>query len=110
MNKAIETLTHLLKSKIFHHSYLVNDEDILNLGINNWNKTIIGSDNKYGFISFGIDLVIFASFKNKTELGENTLANAGAIFFASEEDGKRPIAGIVNINREVDYTKSKAKQ
>ena len=111
MEKAVNTLTSLLKIKDITKNYRFTDEQILNIGINNWNKTVIGNysyKNGNTFLTLDIDLVIFVRFGNKSEMGENTLASAGA-YYIDNDDG-HPLVGLATINREVNYTKIKSKE
>ena len=104
MTKAVETIKALLKVVPIQKNYIFNDEDIIKMSINYWNKTNIGSQPKVegkGLIDIGIDLYIFVRFGNISELGENTLASAGARFL---DNNSRPLIGVVNINRDIDYT------
>jgi len=111
MNKAINTLKSLLKVKSSKKNYLFSDEEILNIGINNWDKDKIGNKtlNKlHGFYYFNIDLYIFVRFESKNVLGEATLASAIAAYL--DKESGRPLIGLVNINKDVNYTKEKSKE
>ena len=63
MNKAINTLTKLLKVVPFETNYYVDDENLRKIGIVSWDKTKYGTEafekNGTTFGSLGIDLVIF---------------------------------------------------
>ena len=111
MNKAIKTLTSLLKVKSSKINYLFNDEQIRDIGINNWDKDKIGNktlSQHHGFYYFNIDLYIFVRFESKNVLGDNTLASAGAAYL--DKKSGRPLIGLVNINKDTDYTKEKSKE
>ena len=97
MIKAINTLQTLLKVKPTAN-YFFSDEKLKNISINYWNASVIGNTSK-GMKELGIDLYIFARFD---DLGDSTLASAGARFLGS---GGQPLVGIVNINKKVDYSK-----
>ena len=104
MQKAITTLQKLLKVKPIPN-YVFTDEHLKNIYINSWNKSMIGSDNRnkgIGMNNLGVDLYIFVRFGDKKELGENTLASAGPRYLSQNS---QPILGIVNINREQDFSK-----
>ena len=67
---------------------------------------MIGSENKkkgIGMNNLGVDLYIFARFGDKKELGNNTLASAGPKYLGTLS---QPLVGVVNINREMDYSKN----
>ena len=105
MNKAVDTLKTLLRVKPVEKNYFFLDDEIKIYSINNWNKSIIGTEMKNqnkGLLDAGIDLLIFVRFGNKSELGEYTLASAGAKYFADYTG--QPLIGIANINREIDYS------
>lgn len=104
MQKAVETLKSLLRVKQLENNYYFTDEQIIQLGINYWNKTNIGTEPKSqnkGILESGIDLFIFVRFGNNNELGEYTLASAGAKFYDSPSG--QPIIGVANINRDISY-------
>ena len=78
IQKAIETLQKLLKVKPLEQDYCLNDENIKNIEIDDWDKEKFGTNacnSGKNLNSLGYDLVIFGKLK---DLGENTLANAGA--------------------------------
>ena len=79
MEKAVSTLTSLLKIKNITHPVAITDEQIKALEINSWNKTVVGNDSFkdiMALFALDIDLVIFVKFGNKSEMGESTLAYA----------------------------------
>ena len=105
MKKAVETIKTLLKVKAPTTNFLLSDEDIKQFSIKYWNKSNIGSEMKSlnkGTADSGIDLFIFVRFGNNSEMGENTLASAGARF-VNPYTGQ-PIIGVANINRDIDYS------
>ena len=105
MNKAIKTLESLLKVKQTKN-YKFTDENLISNLIYNWNDSVIGSkmrDKGIGMIDLGIDLYIFVRFGDKEEIGEYNLASSGSKFV--DKDTDQPLMGVVNINREVDYSK-----
>jgi len=108
MKKAVNTLKTLLKVKPLQYNWSFTDEKIRNIKIYKWDKLYIGDDINKGMVELDIDLFIFARFADKHELGELTLATAGARFL--EPDTGRPLIGVVNINREVDYSKENSLQ
>jgi len=111
MEKAVNTLTSLLKIKNITKNYIFRDNQILDMGINSWNKTILGTEAYYNgntFLTLDIDLVIIVKFGNKTDMGESTLATAGA-YYLDNDDG-HPLIGLAKINRDVNYTKIKSKE
>ena len=104
MNKAINTLTTLLKVKKPKYNYIFYDEQLKDIHINYWNTSKIGNTSKNGFSEQGIDFMLFVRFGNKSEMGDSVLASAGARYL--ERDTGQPLIGIVNINRDVDYSKN----
>ena len=108
MNKAVNTLKTLLKVKPLQGNWRFTDEHIEGISINKWDKSLIGNETNKGMIDLDIDLFIFARFADKSELGEYTLATAGSRFV--EPGTGRPIIGLVNINREVNYSKANSLQ
>ena len=110
MKKAIETLESLLKVKETG-CYYFKDEDMKDIDIHYWDKTKIGTEafnNSITTCSNNIDLFIFARFGKGNELSNLTLAKAGAKYLDFETG--RPIIGLVNINRNVDYSKINSKE
>ena len=111
MEKAINTLKSLLKVKPSQKDYYFTDEQIISLSIQKWDNSKIGNNAKSeekGFFENDIDLYIFARFGNNSEMGESTLASAGARFL--DQDTGRPLIGVVNINKDVDYSKTNSQQ
>ena len=106
LNKAVETLESLLKVKNIKNNYILKDENIINILIPDWNKTLIGTNAVGGLKDLGIDLFIFGRFDDKMD--EMTLANAGARY--TDMDTGQPIVGLVNINTKVNYGKIKSKE
>ena len=105
MQKAIKTLQSLLKVKA-PRNFIFYDEQIRDILINKWDKTKIGTEitnqNK-GMANLGIDLYIFIRFGDNSELGNHTLASAGPRYV--DPLTGQPLVGVVNINREADYTR-----
>ena len=101
LNKAVETLETLLKVKAPEANYTFTDQQILNINISDWNKSMIGSNALGGLYTLGIDLVIFGRFDDQME--ESTLANAGARYVVPST--RQPLIGVVNINTRVNYSK-----
>jgi len=101
MNKALKTIKSLLKVKIADNNYLVTDEQIKQIQIYNWNKSMIGDD-AYGLRYLGIDLVIFVRFGDNKELGNITLATGGVAYLSNNN---QPLVGLVTINRDSNYSK-----
>ena len=104
MNKAIKTIKSLLKVKPIERNYGFTDDQLTNIEIYNWNKTLIGNNCSKGMFELGIDLFIFVRFGNNQEMGEQTLAAAGVRYFSPSN--YQPLIGIVNINRDVNFTKN----
>ena len=105
IKNAIKTLKILLNVKPLSNNYAYTDEEIKSLSINFWNKSNVGTEMKNqnkGILDAGIDLIIFVRFGNITEMGNYTLASAGAKF--TDITTGQPIIGVVNINREIDYS------
>ena len=104
-NKAINTLQALLKVKPLIYSYYIPDEIIRDMGITYWDKSKFGDyagRNGITTETLDIDLVIFGRFASKRELGEDILASA--IAYSVEEQTGQPILGLVNINKDLDYS------
>ena len=111
MEKSVKTLTSLLKIKNFNKIYKFDDEQILNIGIKIWNKTIIGTDafNKNRtFPTKDIDLIILARFGEEGELGVDEYASIHA-YFIDADDG-HPLIGLAIINKDANYAKIKSKE
>ena len=103
IKKAIDTIKILLKVKPPPNCKF-SDSDLKKKSINNWDKTKIGNNVQEGMLELGIDLYIFVRFGDNLEMGETTLASAAAKYLSLE--GGQPVVGVININREVDYSKS----
>ena len=108
MKKAISTLKTLLRVKPPQFNYKFTDDLIEDIGINKWNKSLIGNETDKGMIDLDIDLFIFVRFDNKENMGELTLASA-LVEYLESGNGK-PLLGLVNINREIDYSKENSLQ
>ena len=107
MTKALNTIKSLLKVKPTEN-YQFQDEDLRNESINKWNTTIVGSKASQGMSELGIDLFIFVRFGDAREMGELSLASASARYLDVKTG--QPTLGIININRDVDYSKQNAFQ
>ena len=106
MKRAIKTLQSLLKVKPVSKNYQYSDDEIAAFGIYRWDKTKIGNEvinKRQGMQTLGIDLYIFIMFEDNSSLGEGTIAAAGSVYY--DEKNKRPLVGIVSINRDIDYSK-----
>ena len=106
MNKAIETLQALLKVKAYNSGLVFEDDDFLSDNITLWDKSKYGTEAKKKGITTltnDIDLIIFGRFADTKEMGNATLASAHTSFLRSING--HPIVGVVNINRDLDYTK-----
>ena len=79
LNKAVETLESLLKVKRIDTNYIITDDQIEDILINDWNRTIVGSNATKGMKELGIDLIIFGRFDD--EMDENILASAGDVIW-----------------------------
>ena len=105
LTKAKTTLEKLLKVKQVKN-YVFSDKDLTDINITKWDPSLIGNETikrDIGMYDLGIDLYLFVRFKDKNEMGENVLASAGAYYV--DPSSYQPLLGIVNINREVDYSK-----
>ena len=102
MQKAKKTLESLLKVKKPTKNYGITDEEIKSILINYWNETMVGNKSE-GMEELGIDLYIFARFATDDEMSSSTLASAGPRYV---DETNRPIVGIVNINKKIDFTYS----
>ena len=102
----------MLKVKTIYNDIIITDQQIINLGIKNWDKTKVGnnaSKKNKALKSQGIYLYIFVRLGDNKELGgENVLAVAGSSYLDIKIS--QPIVGIVVINRDVDYTKINSKR
>ena len=105
LQKAVETLESLLKVRVPKRITTFTDEEILNINITDWNKSMIGSHSMDNPLNLGIDLFIFGRFDENME--KSTLASAGARYTDSET--KQPLVGVVNINTKVNYSKINSK-
>ena len=103
MKNAIKTLESLLKVKKLSGNYGFTDETIIGFNIEDWNKTMFGTDalQYSGMKTWGVDLIIMGRFDDN--MTETTLASAGPR--ASDPNTGRPLFGVVNINTKVDYSK-----
>ena len=101
LNKAVVTLESLLKVKSSDKNFYFKDEDIEKILIEDWNKTIIGTNAPKSMKELGIDLIIFGRFDD--HMDESTLANAGVRYMDAETN--QPLIGVVNINTKVNYSK-----
>ena len=72
-----------------------------NIPIDDWNKTMVGTNAVGGMASLGIDLIIFGKLDD--EMGSSTLASAGPYYIV--KDTGQPLVGIVYINTRVNYSK-----
>ena len=113
MNKVIDSIKSLLKVKPMQEAYNINDEDLVKLGLSDWDTEKFGTaaiDKGINFQSLKIDLAIFGIL---TDLGNSTLANAAARVFQDTEINKgQPYVGLVkiNINNNIDYSLPNAKE
>ena len=106
MEKAVSTLTSLLKIKKYSKNYKFIDEQILLIGIKNWNKTIIGTDafnRNRTFLTYNIDLIIFVRFGEEGELGAGEFASVIPHYIDSN-DG-HPLIGVAILNKDANFTK-----
>jgi len=111
MEKAVSTLTSLLKIKKYSKNYKFIDEQILLIGIKNWNKTIIGTDafnRNRTFLTYNIDLIIFVRFGEEGELGAGEFASVIPHYIDSN-DG-HPLIGVAILNKDANFTKIKSKE
>ena len=106
LRRAEAALENLLIVKKKQYNYAFKDNQILALNITKWDKRKVGTEaynqNK-GLNSFGIDLYLFVRFGDNNEMGEEVLASARAAYTGEDSI---PIMGVVNINRDVDYSKT----
>ena len=106
MNKAIETLQALLKVKAYNNGCQFEDEDFLSNNITFWDKSKYGTEaskKKITTFTLDIDLIILGRFADTEEMGNGTLASAYTLFLRISTG--QPIIGLVNINRDLDYSK-----
>ena len=100
LTKAVKTLETLLKVIPLTRAYRFTDEQIQAIQIEDWNKTVLGTDAKGDMASFDIDLIILGRFDD--QLSEEVLASAWPRY--SGTNG-RPIVGVVSINPKIAYSK-----
>ena len=100
LTKAVKTLESLLKVKKLSKGYTFTDDQIKNLKIDDWNKTMFGTGAEGDMVSKDIDLIIFGRFDD--QMSESTLASAGPRFV--DQANGRPIVGVVNINSKIEYS------
>ena len=106
LNKAVETLQSLLKVRKLKDGYSFSDEQIKKIYIDDWNKTMIGSNAIGNSKTLDIDLFIFGRFDDK--MNPSTLASAGPRYSVPETG--QPLVGVVNINTNVNYSKINSKE
>ena len=82
LNKAVETLQSLLKVRKLKYGYSFTDEQIKNIKIDDWNKTMIGNNSIGNSKTLDIDLFIFGRFDN--QMNPLTLASAGPRYSVPE--------------------------
>ena len=105
INKAIQTIQSLLKVKPLIYAYYIENKQIREMGINYWDKEKFGTLARQKGITtetLEIDLVIFGRFQGSDKMGEGTLASAMSYYIESETG--QPIFGLVNLNKDIDYT------
>ena len=100
MQNAVATLEKLLRVKPLTQDYIIPNSEIIKYQINYWDHKLIGDGKSIS--QSGEDLFIFVRFGNNSELGPYTLASAGARF--GETGTGRPIFGVANINRDIEYS------
>ena len=100
LTKSVKTLESLLKVKKSSYGYTFTDEQIKSIKIDDWNKTIVGSNAEGDLASKDIDLIIFGRFDN--QMG-GTLASAGPSY--EDYENSRPLVGVVNINANIKYSR-----
>ena len=99
MQKAIKTLQSLLRVKQVQN-FVFPDELLIKYQIYKWDETKCGSK-AAGMQQLGIDLFIFVRFESFPK-GSNVLASAGPIAFSPGTG--QPLAGMVNINLNANYS------
>ena len=100
LTKGVKTLESLLKVVPLNKSFRFTDEQIQAIQIEEWNKTMFGTDATGDMASFDIDLIIFGRFDD--QLSEEVLASAWSRY--SDTNG-RPVVGVVSINPKIEYSK-----
>ena len=101
LKKAVKTLESLLKVKKPTKGFKFTDNNIKNINISYWNKTVVGSEAKDDLAAQDIDMILFGRFDENMD--KSTLASAGPRY--TDPDTNRPVIGVVNINTKVDYSK-----
>ena len=100
LTKGVKTLESLLKVVPLTKSFRFTDEQIQAIQIEDWNKTMFGTDASGDMASFDIDLIIFGRLD--VQLSEEVLASAWPRY--SDTNG-RPVVGVVSINPKIEYSK-----
>ena len=59
LNKAVKTLESLLRVRDLGSGFLFSDENITDILIEDWNKTMVGNNATKNIYELGIDLIIF---------------------------------------------------
>ena len=106
LNKGVETLKSLLKVKRVNSEFMFTDKNITDIGIVDWNKTLLGDKAIDSLQKLGIDLIIFGKFDD--QMDNFTLANAGSRYVDPESG--QPLVGIININTKVNFSKIHSKE
>ena len=76
------------------------------MGINAWDKEKFGTkaaEKGITFNNLGYDLIIFGRFVNSTEIGGEEVLASALPYYIEKETGQ-PILGLVNINKDVNYS------
>ena len=106
MKKAAETMKSLLKVKPLD-CYIFNEDFVEDFGFYYWDKTKFGiNENRKNFstCSFGIDLLIFSRFYNKTEreeMGSHKYLMGSDIIWVRSNNGHPLVASLI-INKDFE--------
>jgi hypothetical protein len=87
-----------LKVRKLKKAYSFTDEEIKNIKIDDWNKTMIGNNSIGNSKTLDIDLFIFGRVDN--QMNPLHLASAGPRYLVQETG--QPLVGVVNINTNVN--------
>ena len=99
LKKVVKTLQTLLRVKPHKYAFIFYDEHLTNMGIEDWNRSMIGNKSLGSTYDLGVDLYIFGKFDENMD----ALATAGPVYMNTEN--MQPLVGIVNINAKVNYSK-----
>ena len=111
-NKALKTIKSLLKVKPLSKNFQINDELLINNGINKWDKEKVGDEiikKGEGMKTLGIDLYLFIKFGSSKDMSSNTTI-ASALAISQDPSSYQPLAGKITINKDWNFDKTNSLQ